>query len=99
MLISSENQKLILREVYKNRFGLDCLALENCRLDFKNEYLFKGFTKTGNVKLVEIFGQDASGRLINSKNRIGKIEQKEQYIRIWTDGRRYSLRIKTGDVL
>lgn len=85
-------QELIRSRVYKDESGRECIALGNCRLDFEQEYLFFGFTKSGNVKLGEVYSSGPEG--VNFRGRIGKVEVLEGEIKLWTDGYNYSTRIK-----
>ena len=81
MEITNEIKQKIQALVFKDREGRDCIALGNCRLDFKQTYLFFGFTKK-TVKLAWINGRD-------NINVQGKVEDRGNYYALYTDGWSY----------
>lgn len=84
-------KQLIEKEVWIDKDNSPVISMENCRLDFKQTYLFFGFTKSGNVKLGEIYSWGQNKK--EWKNRIAKVEEYEDKIRVSVDGGNYSLRI------
>lgn len=96
-------QAKIEEMTYENRHGyhkgMKFIRLGNYALDFKQEYVFLGFTKNGNKVILgetSIYGPDR----IEYNKRFGKIEKDERshydseekttVYRIVTDGHRYS---------
>ncbi len=63
-------EKLVTPKLKVDRFGNKIFEMDNARLDFKAPFVFKGVTKSGNVKLGEIIMSSPEG--IKTRNIIGK---------------------------
>ena len=83
-----EIESSVLNIVYE-KDGRKFIDLENYALDFKQSYLFKGFTKSGNVKLGEITQYGINGKPDQVRNRLGKVEDGK----LQTNGFRFSVRL------
>ena len=88
-------KEAILKHIYKNADGQDTIRLRHYALDFSAEYLFFGFTGTGNLKLGDVYSHGPDG--VKWLNKIGKVSQNENFIIIKTDESRFSLKIKIGE--
>lgn len=77
------NQTLVESLTY-TKDGKQYLNLENYALDFSVPYEYKGFTKSGNVRLVRNNGNSET-------NKIGKISK--GYLH--TEGHRYSIKLES----
>lgn len=84
----------ILKEVFENSHGNKVIALENSRLDFNQEMIFLGFTKTGNLKLGEVHSSGPQGQKWNNKR--GKVTVSDNEIEISVDRFEYSKTIKVA---
>lgn len=73
-MLTNREKQAILSMVHKNRHGDSVISLENSRLDFSSEYLFRGFTANG-IALAEAMGGGPEG--IRWKNRMGKVETRK----------------------
>jgi hypothetical protein len=63
-------EKLVTPKLKVDKFGNKIFEMENARLDFKAPFVFKGVTKSGNVKLGEVVQSSPEG--IKTRNIIGK---------------------------
>jgi len=63
-------ENLILPKLKVDRFGNKIFEMENSRLDFKSDFVFKGITDSGNVKLGDVFMSSPEG--LKTKNIVGK---------------------------
>lgn len=63
-------EKLVTPKLKVDRFGNKIFEMDNARLNFKAPFVFKGVTKSGNVKLGEIIMSSPEG--IKTRNIIGK---------------------------
>jgi hypothetical protein len=63
-------EKLVTPKLKVDKFGNKIFEMDNARLDFKAPFVFKGVTKSGNVKLGEIVMSSPEG--IKTRNIIGK---------------------------
>lgn len=63
------------------------VEFENVAMGFKTDYIFRGFTKTGNMKVTDIIGSSPQG-VDPGKNRIAKLVKKdgEEYFKIFEGG-------------
>ncbi len=61
---------LVTPKLKVDKFGNKIFEMENARLDFKAPFVFKGVTKSGNVKLGEVVQSSPEG--IKTRNIIGK---------------------------
>lgn len=58
---------------------MSTIKFKNVARDFENEYLFKGYTKSGRMKLQEIVGSSPQG-FTYGKNRMTRKEGKTHYV-------------------
>lgn len=86
----TEIQTRIESMVYEKQ-GRKFIDLGNYALDFKKDYLFLGFTKSGSVILGDIVSYSYNGSQEQIKKRIGKIYDN----RIHAEGCRYIESIPT----
>lgn len=63
-------EKLIRPKLTVDKFGNKIFSMENSRLDFSEDFVFKGVTKAGNVKLGDVFKSSPEG--LTTKNIVGQ---------------------------
>lgn len=80
--------------VETNSVGLKILKLESSRLDFKAEFVFLGWTKSGKLKLGDIHSSGPKLEMYKWKTKIMKFEQDEYFAKFYTNDYMYSLRIE-----
>lgn len=73
------NQTLVESLIY-SKDGKEYINLENYALDFSVPYEYKGFTKSGNVRLVRNNGNSESNKIGNIRDGV-----------LRTEGSRYSI--------
>lgn len=70
----SRVERLIHKHLIKYR-GKTAIEIPSVMLDFKQTFIFKGITKSGNVMLGEIYAEGPD--LIRTRNRIGKVYERK----------------------
>jgi len=97
--ISPEQAKIFVESIVYEREGQRFLRMGNYALDFKQEYLYLGMTKTGKAILGDVHSWGPNNAVVEYKKRFGNVEVRESHkvdgstvlqVRIWTDGFRYS---------
>ena len=91
-------KKMLRPHIIKHR-GSPAIKIPNTRLDFKETFMFKGVTKSGNVKLGEIYSENPKG--IKTINRMAKISgtTKNPIIKLGHGSDSYRLHLKKKSVL
>ena len=101
--LSPEQAKKFVESFVYEKDGKKYMALQNYALDFKQEYLYLGMTKTGKAILGEIHSWGPNYTNLQYNKRFGIVEVRdnakvkegiitnEKQVRIHTDGFRYSL--------
>jgi len=69
--IVKDVKRFIEDHVYEE-LGRKLIKIPNSRLDFSGEFVFEGFTKTGQVKLAQIIGSGPDG--LKTRRVFGKID-------------------------
>ena len=77
-----------------NSVGLKILKLESSRLDFKAEFVFLGWTKSGKLKLGDINSCGPKLEMYKWKTKFMKFEQCDYYSKFYTNDFMYSLKIE-----
>jgi len=71
-------EELIESNVYDSKIypGIRMILIPNSRLDFSQEFVFRGFTKSGGIKLGEIHHYDPQNKKVEWTNKIGRFDGK-----------------------
>lgn len=97
--LSVEQAKTFVESIVYERDGNKFLRMGNYALDFKQEYLYLGMTKTGKAILGDVGSWGPGNVPIEYRKRFGNVEVRESHkvdgrtvkeVRMWTDGYRYS---------
>ena len=97
--LSIEQAKTFVESIVYERNGQKFLRMGNYALDFKQEYLYLGMTKTGKAILGDVSSWGAGNIAQEYRKRFGNVEIRESHkvdgriakeVRIWTDAYRYS---------
>lgn len=86
-------KEIILSHVETNMAGFKVLYMHNARLSFEAEFIFLGFTKSGNVKLGDIYASGPNKEDWKWTNIIGKVEEEEYEIIVRTKQFSYAKRM------
>jgi hypothetical protein len=81
--MNQNNNQTLVESLTYTKDGKQYINMENYALDFSVPYEYKGFTKSGNVRLVRNNGNSET-------NKIGKISNGNLH----TEGHRYSIRLE-----
>ena len=97
--LSVEQIKTFVESIVYERDGQKFLRMGNYALDFKQEYLYLGMTKTGKAILGDVSSWGPGNVPQEFKKRFGNVEIRDSHkvdgsvvkeVRMWTDGYRYS---------
>ena len=97
--LSVEQAKSFVESIVYERNGQKFLRMGNYALDFKQEYLYLGMTKTGKAILGDVSSYGPGNVALEFRKRFGNVEVRDSHkvtgeiikeVRMWTDGYRYS---------
>ena len=97
--LSVEQTKSFVESIVYERDGQKFLRMGNYALDFKQEYLYLGMTKSGKAILGDVYSWGPNNKVVEYRKRFGNVEVRESHkvdgsvvkqVRMWTDGYRYS---------
>jgi len=83
-------RQTIKNKVFKNNVGLDVIALDNSSLSFSAEFIFLGFTKSGNMILGDVHSSGPKLEDYKWNKRFAKFHSG----RFWVNGNRYSVGVE-----
>lgn len=80
-------EELIKHKLKTDKFGNKILEMDNSRLDFKGSFVYQGVTKSGNVKLGNIWMSSPEGlktKTVIAKPALSSGGHRELYVLNWS---------------